>query len=321
VNAEINPAKRILIADDDPVSRLMLTSFLTKCGYEVSAVADGNEALRMLESEQAPRLAILDWMMPGAEGVQVCQKIREHNDRPYIYVLLLTARSGRQDLLRGLELGADDYLTKPFDSQELHARIRVGERILNLQDDLLSAQKQLLFRATHDPLTGIPNRSTVVEALGAELNRQRRDGGTFGVVMVDIDHFKAVNDTKGHLCGDEVLQTVAGRISRCLREYDTVGRYGGEEFLIVAPGCDLSKVMNLAERIRTVISSDPVVTSLGEVSVSASLGAAVSDAREGCTPEKLLTRADEALYLAKDRGRNRVEMANSAPEKLQSARL
>lgn len=321
MNAGINPAKRVLIADDDPVSRLVLKNFLTKCGYEICTAADGNEALRMLESEDAPRLAILDWMMPGAEGVQICQKIREQKDRPYVYVLLLTARNGKQDLLRGLELGADDYLTKPFDSQELHARLRVGERTLNLQDDLLSAQEQLLFRATHDPLTGIPNRRMVVEALGAELNRQRRNKGTFGVVMVDIDHFKAVNDTRGHPCGDEVLQTVAGRISKCLREYDTVGRYGGEEFLIVTPGCDSSRAMNLAERIRTVISSDPIVVSSGEVPLTASFGVAVGDAREGDTVEMLLTRADEALYLAKNRGRNRVEMAHSASEQLQPVRL
>src|SRR6204780_3486042 len=232
---EVKPKKRVLIAEDDPVSCHLLKSFLVKWDYDVAVVTDGMAALEILEGDDTPRLAVLDWMMPGMEGVQICQRIRERKDRPYVYVLLLSARSQEQDLLRGLELGADDYLTKPFDAQELRARLHVGGRILNLQDDLLGAQEALQFRATHDGLTGIPNRAAIMEALAREISRQSRDNRPFGIVLADIDHFKNVNDTYGHLSGDNVLRMVAQQLRDSTRPYDSVGRYGGEEFLIVAP--------------------------------------------------------------------------------------
>src|ERR1700685_4449405 len=190
---EEKPKKKILIAEDDPVSVHLLKNFLVKWGYDVTVVTDGVQALRILESEDTPRLAVLDWMMPGMEGVQICQQIRTRSDRPYIYVLLLTARSQRKDLLQGLEFGADDYLTKPFDAQELRARLHVGERILNLEDELR-------FRATHDTLTGIPSRSVALEAMSREHARQVRQKSSFGVILADLDHFKNINDTYGHLC-------------------------------------------------------------------------------------------------------------------------
>src|SRR6202167_5736686 len=238
MNSELTPRKRVLIAEDDAVSRHVLKSFLHKWNYDVTAETDGAAALRILESDDSPRLAVLDWMMPGMEGVQICQRIRERKKGPYIYLLLLTARSEKRDLLRGLELGADDYLTKPFDSEELRARLLVGERILSLQDDLIAAREELRFRATHDVLTGIFNRGTVMEALQTELSRQVRDQRPCGVILVDIDHFKQVNDTHGHLIGDEVLQVVTRRMKECVRPYDTLGRYGGEEFLIIASDVD-----------------------------------------------------------------------------------
>src|SRR5580658_6674004 len=251
--------KRVLIAEDDPVSRRLLEAILVKWGYDVTVVADGLEALRILDSADAPRLAVLDWMMPGMEGVQICQKLRERKGRPYVYVLLLTARSQKQDLLQGLELGADDYLTKPFDAQELRARLHVGGRILNLQDDLLAAQEALKFRATHDSLTGIDNRAAIMEALDRDISRQLRDNRPFGIVLADIDHFKNVNDTYGHLSGDDVLRMVAERLRNSTRPYDSVGRLGGEEFLIVAPSSDISGTLALAERIRKDIESQSVL--------------------------------------------------------------
>src|ERR1700691_5715528 len=208
MSTDVKPKKRVLIAEDDPVSCQLLKTLLIKWDYDVAVVTDGIAALKILEAEDTPRLAVLDWMMPGMEGVQICQRVREHRNRPYVYVLLLTARSEKRDLLRGLELGADDYLTKPFDSEELRARLLVGERILNLQDDLIAAREELRFRATHDALTGIANRAAVMDALRGELSRQVRDQRPCGVILVDIDHFKQVNDTHGHLIGDEVLQVV-----------------------------------------------------------------------------------------------------------------
>ena len=308
----VKKRERILIAEDDPVSRRMLESLLLKWAYDVTVVANGIEAFRLLDTADAPRLAVLDWMMPGMEGIEICRRIRERKNRPYIYVLLLTARSQKQDLLQGLELGADDYLTKPFDAQELRARLRVGGRILTLQDDLLAAQAELQFRATNDALTDIPNRSAILEALDREMARQVRDDRPFGIVLADIDHFKNVNDTYGHLSGDDILRTVAQRLRDSTRPYDSVGRYGGEEFLIVAPLTDAPGTMALAERIRRNIDSQPVFARAGPIRVTASLGVAVSSSPPCADAKMLLQLADDALYRAKAKGRNRSELAEMA---------
>jgi two-component system, cell cycle response regulator len=296
--------KRVLIADDDPASRHLLETFLVKWDYDVTVVANGMEALSILESDETPRLAVLDWMMPGMEGVEICQRIRERPDRPYIYVLLLTARSQKKDLLQGLDFGADDYLTKPFDAQELRARLHVGQRILDLQDELR-------FRATHDSLTGLSNRAVAIDAIGRENARQVRESKSFGVIMVDLDHFKNVNDTYGHLCGDRVLKEAARRMSDCARPYDTVGRYGGEEFLIVVASADDSSTLALAERMRVAIEAHPFVTDFGNVHITASFGAATSTGGQVFASDVLLQLADAALYRAKQRGRNRSEFASS----------
>ncbi|HXN72571.1 MAG TPA: diguanylate cyclase [Candidatus Acidoferrales bacterium] len=302
---------KVLIAEDDPVSRRLLEVFLTKWGYQIVVASSGTEALELLAQIDAPRLALLDWMMPGLEGVQVCRKIRERKDRPYVYLLLLSARTQKEDLLLGLESGADDYLTKPFNAPELRARLNVGQRILQLQDSLMVAGAELLFRATHDPLTGISNRGMVLDALHKEHSRQVRQGGSFGIVLLDVDHFKSVNDTHGHLCGDRVLQEVVRRVASTVRPYDTVGRYGGEEFLIVVPSSDSANIFGLSERIRRAIESKPIATDSGEISVTVSLGLAVSSAIVPLDPEVMLDTADKALYRGKEAGRNRSEMGIS----------
>jgi diguanylate cyclase (GGDEF)-like protein len=306
---EIKNGSRILIAEDDPISRRMLQAFLSKWGYQVDAVADGAEAWAILEQPDAPQLAVLDWMMPGLEGPQVCRRVRELAERPYTYILLLTARGQKDDLLRGLESGADDYLTKPFDAQELRARLRVGERILDLQSSLITAREELRFRATHDVLTGIPNRATVLEAAQRECSRQVREGGPFSVIILDLDHFKHINDTYGHLCGDQVLREAARRLTVCVRTYDTVGRYGGEEFLVVAPTTDGPGSLALAERIRQAIEDPPVETENGPVHITVSCGVASSDRDSPLAAGDLLRLADEALYRAKAQGRNKSELA------------
>jgi two-component system cell cycle response regulator len=290
--------KRILIAEDDPVSRRLLELFLVKWGFEVSIATTGTEALQMLERLDAPRLAILDWMMPGMEGVQVCQKLRETADRKYVYVLLLTARTQKEDLLQGLQSGADDYLTKPFDAQELRARLHVGQRIMDLQDQLIAAGEELLYRATHDNLTGMVNRGVIME------------GGSFGIVLVDLDHFKYVNDTYGHLAGDDVLREAAQRMMGCVRPYDSVGRYGGEEFLIVVPSSDARGTLGLAERIRLAIEAKPMMTNSIPIAVTASFGVTASVDKTPLDAQEILQLADAALYRAKERGRNRMELAS-----------
>ena len=306
---ETTSSGRILIADDDPVARTMLQALLTKWGYQVIAVSDGLEAARVLESADAPQLAILDWMMPGAEGPEICRRVRALSERPYVYILLVTGRSQRGDLLRGLESGADDYLTKPFDNEELRTRLLVGQRILDLQNKLISAREELRFKATHDALTGIPNRATVLEAINHERSRQVRDANSFGIVLIDIDHFKRVNDSYGHLVGDAVLKSIAQQIVGCVRPYDTVGRYGGEEFLVVVPLSDASGTMSLAERVRRRIESTPVASDSGPIHVTISCGVAVCSGETSIEVQSLLYLADEALYRAKAGGRNRCELA------------
>ncbi len=303
---------RILIAEDDPVSRRLLEAFLVKWGYQVVAAEDGLEALKILENADAPSLAVLDWMMPGLEGPQVCQRVRARPDQPYTYILLLTARSQRDDLLRGLESGADDYLTKPFDAQELRARVHVGQRVLDLQNSLIAAREELRFRATYDMLTGLANRGVVLDAIAREHARHLREKSSFGIILMDLDHFKNVNDTHGHLAGDAVLKEASRRMTSCVRPYDTVGRYGGEEFLVVAPTCDLAGAAAIAERIRKAVGSAPIETDDGPVSVTVSCGIAVSKSANPLDPKQLLQSADSALYQAKEHGRNRTEFATEA---------
>jgi diguanylate cyclase (GGDEF)-like protein len=303
---------KILVAEDEITFRHMLKTFLTKWGYEVTAVSNGLEAWKVLQGEHRPRLAVLDWMMPNMDGVEICRAIRESKPDPYIYLLLLTSRDQKQDVVEGIEAGADDYLIKPFDPQELRARIHAGERIIELEDRLLRAQEALRELATHDSLTGLLNRRASLDSLLAELNRGCRTGTPVCIVMADIDHFKRINDTHGHQTGDEVLCEVARRMQSSLRRYDTVGRFGGEEFLLVFPRCSLEEGVKLAERICHSVCSEPVKAKNIPIEVSISLGGAIANQLAPADLEALLGSVDAALYRAKEAGRNRVEFsANS----------
>jgi diguanylate cyclase (GGDEF)-like protein len=300
---------RILIADDDPVSRRLLDRLLNKWGYEVIAAHDGAEAWELLQAERAPRVALLDWMMPGMDGLEVCRRVRARSSPPYVYLMLLTANDKVGNVVEGLESGADDYLTKPFHPQELRARLRVGLRMLELESGLVEARESLRFKASHDALTSIWNRGAIIELLERELSRARRDGSSVGVLLADIDHFKRINDTRGHLVGDEVLRAVTGRLRGEVRSYDAVGRYGGEEFLILLPGCDNPKLAAKAQQLVKIIERSSVETSTGPVLVTISIGGIASGDCPHAELSKLLRAADTALYRAKVSGRNRSEMA------------
>ena len=303
---------RVLIAEDDPVSRRALEAILLKWGYEVVTCSDGSEAWQVLQSPESPQLAILDWMMPGMDGAQICREVRRRQKVPYVYLVMLTARSQREDVLVGLEAGADDYLIKPFDSLELKGRLRSGKRILDLQAELISAQESLRFQATHDPLTGLWNRSGILSILDRELARAGRVGSHLSVIMADLDHFKNINDTLGHLAGDRVLQETAGRMRNSLRSYDEIGRYGGEEFLIVAPGSTCADAAKLGERLCATIRENPVVTGVDRaIDVFASMGVAGHTPSLETDADRLLRVADVALYRAKQQGRNCVETASA----------
>ena len=300
---------KILIADDDPVSSRLLDRLLVKWGYEVIAAHDGTEAWEVLQAENAPRVALLDWIMPGIDGLEICRRVRARSSQPYVYIMLLTANDKVGNLVEGLESGADDYLTKPFHPQELRARLRVGLRMLDLESRLVEARESLRFKASHDSLTTIWNRGAIIEMLERELSRARRDGSSVGILLADIDHFKRVNDTRGHLVGDEVLRAVTGRLKGEVRSYDSVGRYGGEEFLIVLPGCDNPKLTAKADQLVKVVECSSIGTSTGTVAVTISIGGIASGDCPHADVNKLLLAADTALYRAKVSGRNRSEMA------------
>jgi diguanylate cyclase (GGDEF)-like protein len=295
---------RILVAEDDPLYRRALEHFLSRKGYDVLIVGDGRQALEYATSADAPRLLVLDWIMPGLTGPEVCRRLRASAAERYPYVLLLTAKSAKADIVEGLEAGADDYLTKPFNVHELIARMRVGERMIKLQDRLLAAQEALRFQATHDPLTGIWNRGALFELLHSETERAQRKGSPLSLFLIDLDHFKRVNDELGHPAGDAVLHEVAQRLGCAVRLYDIVGRYGGEEFLIAAAELGPERPQQFAERLRLAISSTPIRASGHDVMLTTSIGVATSSPCLDCSVEKLIQQADAALYQAKRNGRN-----------------
>ena len=311
---------KILIADDDPTIITILQSALMRLGYRVEVAGDGDQAWSLLQAPQAPELAILDWKMPGMTGIEICRRLRERKDAPYVYVLLLTGLDSLNDLVAGLEAGADDYMTKPFKPAELNARLRSGRRVLDLQRELLAAQAQLSALANHDSLTDLWNRRVILERLNQELARAEREKSPLGLILLDIDHFKRINDTLGHSRGDEVLQHVAQRLTETLRPYDCIGRYGGEEFLIVVPNCNMHETFKLAERIRKAICDQPVVSADGPIAVSASFGATAILAEQAADPKALIVAADRALYRAKESGRNRVEWGFSDGEEVKELR-
>lgn len=299
-------ATKILIADDSIVSRHLLDATLRKWGYEVLVACDGVEAWNELQKEDAPSIAILDWVMPGLTGPEVCHLVRQRAREPYTYLLLLTSKSLKEDLIEGMEAGADDYITKPFDQHELKVRLRSGTRIIELQQQLLTAREALREQATKDFLTRIWNRSSILEILDRELARGAREDRSVGVVLLDIDRFKSINDTYGHFAGDAVLYETARRLQSSIRPYDALGRYGGEEFLVVLPGCDEAGTFAQAERLRRVLREDPVQIGEADYHMTASFGASSCAPGMNAAGETLIRIADEALYKAKNQGRDRV---------------
>ena len=298
---------KILIAEDDLVTSRVLEKRLLKWGYNVSVARDGEEAWKMVQDEYSPQMVILDWMMPGMSGLEVCKKIRELDREPYTYIIFLTTRAQTDDIVQGLEAGADDYVIKPFDSHELKVRIRVGQRILNLQTELIAARETLRIQATHDSLTGLWNHSEILNILESELERGKRQNTSVSVIMADLDNFKQINDTYGHQNGDTVICEVSRRILSVLRPYDSIGRYGGEEFLLVLPGCNEAGAYNTAERLRKSISFTGINISSGKILTTISLGISTREWSSELLGEELVRRADEALYEAKNSGRNCVK--------------
>lgn len=299
---------KILIAEDDVVTSRVLEKRLDKWGYDVVIARDGEEAWEIVQNEGSPDMVILDWMMPVLDGLEVCRNIRTLEREPYPYIIFLTTRGQTGDIVEGLDAGADDYIVKPFDTHELEVRIRAGKRIIDLQIELIAAREALRIQATHDSLTGMWNHSEIIHILEKELERSKRDKKSVGLIMADLDNFKQINDTYGHQSGDMVLREISKRLNSVLRPYDSIGRYGGEEFLMVLPGCELKPAAKTAERLCKGVAFDGINISSGKILATISAGVVSSEDMEEVTAEELIKRADEALYEAKAKGRNRIAM-------------
>jgi two-component system cell cycle response regulator len=299
----------ILIAEDDPVSRMLLEKTLVKAGYEVATVTNGREALESFRKKFFP-IVLTDWMMPEMDGLQLCRAIRENVSTGYVFIFILTARDSIDDMVAGLEAGADDYLTKPFKRAELIARLKTATRVLKLEKSLKDANEEITILSITDTLTGCYNRTFMDEQLPKEIKRAIRYNHPISLIMVDIDHFKQVNDTHGHQAGDAVLKELVRSINKSIRYgVDWVARYGGEEFLVVFPETNFKIAEVLAERLRRDISQHTIQIKEIEIRITASLGVTgftPSHSLKEVSYEAMINLADKSLYQAKEEGRNRV---------------
>jgi diguanylate cyclase (GGDEF)-like protein len=300
---------KILLADDEPIARTMLEHWLAGWGYEVTLARDGESALQALKDDQELRLLVVDWVMPKKDGIEVIKAIRGGPQEPYVYIVLLTAKDDKSDIIAGLDAGADDYLVKPCNPLELKVRLRAGRRVIELQEQLVKARESLRFEAMHDSLTGLLNRGAVIEQLNKELVRASRRGAPVAVLMGDLDHFKTINDTHGHAAGDAVLREAARRLKAGVRAYDSVGRLGGEEFIAVLPECDAKTGLSVATRLCRSLAETPTQYNGTAINHSISIGVASTDQFGSSRGDELMRAADAALYRAKHAGRSRALLA------------
>lgn len=297
---------QVLVAEDDELTRRSLEILLRKWGYQSIAVENGAQAWEVLEGSNAPRLLVLDWHMPGLDGLELCRRIRERSTHSLAYVIILTAQEGRGGMLASLQAGADDYVSKPWDSEVLRARLAVGQRILRLHEELETANRLLDISARTDYLTQLLNRRALIDRIEQELSRAQRGKLSVALIMTDVDHFKEINDSSGHVTGDQVLIEVAQRIRNACRPYDVVGRFGGEEFLVFMSDVSPATVEGIAERIRAIIADEPIEIDEDAFSVSVSSGALWVNMPATVVADPLIRGVDELLYRAKKGGRNRV---------------
>jgi diguanylate cyclase (GGDEF)-like protein len=301
------PVWRILLVDDEPTQRLIMARLLKRAGYEVDTAANGREALAKIDGGDF-QLMITDWEMPEMDGIALCSALRSGAGKAYIYTILLTARDAIEHVVTGLQAGADDYLTKPVVEPELIARLNTGKRIVTLERSLRTANEENRRLSITDPLTGAYNRRYLMEQLPREIERAARYGRQLAAIMCDVDHFKKINDTRGHQAGDEVLKGFVAHLQNGVRACDWVARYGGEEFVIVLPETNCANAATAAEHLRSTIAAAPFELPGGSIAVSASFG--VSGWKDlvpmGATLDALMARCDEGVYASKAAGRNRV---------------
>lgn len=309
-NEKVDIDNKILVADDELVSRKILKKTLTSWGYEVILVDNGRDAWNKLKNRDI-HMAVLDWIMPGMTGPEICRKVRRLQKDRYTYLILLTAKQSQEDTIKGLMEGADDFIKKPFNPAEMKARLLNGKRIIDLESQLLRTQKKLHDLATLDGMTKLWNRDTILQILEEEIIRSSRDGFPVGTIMIDIDNFKIINDTYGHLAGDAVLIETAVRLQNNVRRYDKVGRYGGDELFIILPNCHIPSLERISARIQKAIEEKLFQVPDAEIPVTISVGGSSSEFRSDITAETMISSSDHALLEAKKKGRNRFIIAKS----------
>ncbi len=298
----------VLIVEDDRISRKLLTQTLTNLGYHVVQSENGRQAWEILQQGNI-QLVITDWLMPEMDGLELTRLIRQAELPNYVYIVILTSQEGIDNVIDGLDAGADDYLAKPFNPRELAARLKIGERVLDLEQRLRGAHEKMHVLAMHDELTGLWNRRAIYNHAASELERATREQLPLSAILLDIDHFKLVNDSYGHLVGDQALKMVANTLNKHVRQYDRVGRWGGEEFVVILPTTTLEEAVEVAERLRISVAGAKLPLKASEdefLQVQISLGVACVEGDEGITLDTLVDRADEMLYQAKEKGRNQV---------------
>ena len=296
---------KILVVEDDMVSRFLLEEILKKLGHEVLSVSNGEKAWEIYKKEKIS-FVITDWMMPRMNGLQLCHHIREYgqsNNTHYCYIIMLTAMGETDSRLEGLCFGADDFITKPFDDRELAIRIRAGERLIDLDNNLREANEKLEILANMDNLTGLLNRRKGMEVFKVELNRAKRENIPCSIILLDLDNFKSVNDSYGHLSGDRVLEEISAIFKEVSRPYDLLIRWGGDEFLLVFPNTNKEQIVTIAERLRKKIADKEIVIGKNQIiKRTASLATMTID--KDITIDIIFRIIDNYLFKAKRSGRN-----------------
>src|SRR6266705_2435515 len=307
---EAMPKLPVLVVDDSPFSRKLLEHALSGDSYSLLFAEDGNGALQLFK-EHRPAIVITDWMLPDSTGPELCQRIRTESPNSYTYIILLTSMTEKEDIVKGLSSGADDYLTKPFDRGELLARIGVGRRMIDLHREIDAKNKQLEEMAHTDPLTGLPNRRAIEEWANRQLRGAARHGYSLWAIHVDLDCFKNINDGYGHDAGDQVLRGIARILKEHTRASDISGRMGGDEFLLVVTHVEKKHIPLTVERLREKIASQQFCFGSENISVTASFGVCGFQGKEPPEFSKLVQQADKALYGAKRAGRNQVKIESA----------
>ncbi|MGC9327742.1 MAG: GGDEF domain-containing response regulator [Candidatus Hinthialibacter sp.] len=306
-----NCSTKILIADQDRSLMGLLQTNLREWGFEAVYASNESEARQILRRKHSPQLVVFDFTLASTDAIDICRQISDKEHGTYKYIIVLVNEENYEDVLHSVDFGPDDYLIKPFNIHEFRFRLNTAQRIIRFQEDLIRERENLKKMSMHDSLTQLYNRSAIMDLFSREISRSQRRNSFLSLFMVDIDYFKSINDSHGHLAGDAVLREAASRISDSLRRYDAVGRYGGEEFLVIVPHCDHLQAKQLAERIRLRVSSEPFCVEKKKLYVTISIGVSTCLCGNGSTPNQLIQQADQALYAAKNSGRNRVELSSA----------